>query len=73
MQYLADVEHYIPPEELAILELESRVQNVQNMLEHEIVGYDEIKKLIAKIINASINKPELKLINLLLTGEKRYW
>ena len=70
MQYLSEVEHYVPPEELAIIELKSRIQNVEYVLETEIIGYEEIRKLILKIINAGINKPELKRINLLLTGEK---
>jgi len=46
------------------------IESVRNELNHEIVGYDSIKKLIIKIIEAGINKPNLKKVNLLLTGEK---
>lgn len=70
MQYLANVEQYVPQEQVTLVEIQDRVQSVENILANEIVGYDEIKKLIVKIISATINKPELKLINLLLTGEK---
>jgi ATP-dependent Lon protease len=46
------------------------IESVRNELSNEIVGYDSIKKLILKIIEAGINKPKLKKVNLLLTGEK---
>jgi ATP-dependent Lon protease len=44
--------------------------SLEQTLNEEIVGYPEIKNVILKIIDAGINKPELKKVDLLLAGEK---
>ena len=46
------------------------LESVKQILNEEIFGYSEIKNVILKIIDAGINKPDLKKVNLLLTGEK---
>jgi ATP-dependent Lon protease len=46
------------------------IESLRDVLENEIVGYDSIKNLIVKIVKAGLEKPELKKVNLLLTGEK---
>ncbi len=46
------------------------VTDVREALEKNIVGYEDIKFLICKIVDASINKPEFKKVHLCLVGEK---